>query len=247
MQRRWLAFVMLGCGYGAYAAISTPQSFVVQEIHYHLQHANVLKHGDVQVTFANGVATLSGTVDSLGVKMDAQNMASRDEDVIRVVNDIRVSSTGVSSEQILVQARRRLLTCYAYTIFDHVDIAVHENILVVRGEVTQPYKKDAIAYGLAHTRGIAALENDITVLPLSTYDEDLRTRVARAIYDDPSFEGYVDAGRLPIHIIVNQGNVTLAGAVDSEADRARAEQDARLVTSASDVPVTNNLQIGGGD
>jgi hyperosmotically inducible periplasmic protein len=224
-----------------------PQSFVIQEIQYHLQRANVMKHGDVQVTFANGLATLSGTVDSSGVKMDAQNVAARDEDVMRVVNDIRVSTAGISSEQIVAQARRRLPMCYAYTIFDHVDVGVHDNTLVVRGEVTQPYKKDAIASTLAHIKGVAALENDITVLPLSPYDEDLRTRIARAIYDDPSFADYIDAGRLPIHIVVSQGNVTLTGVVDSGVDRARAEQDARLAAAASYVFITDDLRIESGD
>jgi len=237
-----VAVAVLLCISEAPAAVP-PQSLAIAEVQEHLRHANVFKHGDVQVTFANGVATLSGTVDSVGVKMDAQNAALRDEDVVRVVNDIHVTDAGLSSNQILAQARRRLLTCYAYTIYDYIELAVHEDKLTVGGEVTQPYKKDAIAYDLAHVRGIAALENNITVLPLSMYDEDLRTRVARAIYDDPSFADYVDAGRLPIHVLVNQGSITLAGSVDSQMDCERAEQDARLAVSMFDGAVINNLQV----
>jgi len=196
------------------------------------------------VAFANGIATLTGTVDSVGVKMDAQSAALRDEDTTRVVNNIRVSGAGVSSQQILEQAQRRLETCYAYTIFDFVDIAVHGNTLAMSGEVTQPYKKDAIAYTLAHVKGVDAIENNITVLPLSMYDDDLRARIARAVYDDPSFQGYVDAGRLPVHIVVNQGNVTLAGTVDSQLDRTRAVQNAQLGVSLFDGAITNNLRVG---
>jgi len=219
------------------------QSIDIPEIQDHLRHANVFKHGDVHVSYAKGVATLAGNVDSVGVKMDAQNAALKDEDVTQVVNDIRVSDAGVTPQQVLDQARRRLLTCYAYTIYDNVDLKVRGNTLTLSGEVTQPYRKDAIAYSLSHIKGVGAIENLLTVLPLSTYNEDLRARVARAIYDDPYFASYVDAGRLPIHIIVNDAGITLAGCVDSQVDRTRAEGDARIAASASDT-IFNYLKVG---
>lgn len=227
---------------GVTAAATEQQSLAVAEIQDHLQHANVFKHGAVQITFVNGVATLSGSVDSVGVKMDAQSAAQRDEDVVRVVNDIRVLDAGISPKEILERAHRRLLSCYAYTIYDNVEVAAHENTLVVNGEVTQPYKKEAIAYNLSHIKGVVALENHLTILPLSTYNQDLRTRVARAIYDDPYFVDYVDEGRLPIHILVNDTGVTLVGVVDSQMDRARAEEDARIAASTADA-IFDYLQV----
>ncbi|HUA15152.1 MAG TPA: BON domain-containing protein [Verrucomicrobiae bacterium] len=245
MLRSSLAVLASVCLFGAPAAGLAPESLVVSEIQDYLSHSRVPQHGDVTVSFAHGVATLSGTVDSLGVKRDAQNAARRDEDVIRIVNDIRVAAQGTSPPQILEQARKRLQTCYAYSIYDFVGLDVHGDTLIMSGSVTQPYKKDAIGNSLAHIKGVAQLENQITVLPLSMYDEDLRTHVARAIYDDPYFETYVDAGRLPIHIVVNEGGITLAGAVDSQFDRERAEQDARIAATVSDVTILNHLQVSG--
>jgi osmotically-inducible protein OsmY len=243
-QNSWLALIVIALVFGVSTAALEAQSLAVAEIQNHLKHVNVFKHGEVHVTFADSVATLSGTVDSIGVKMDAQNAALRDEDVVRVVNDIRVSDAGISPKEILEQAHHRLLSCYAYTIYDNVEVAVRENTLVVNGEVTQPYKKEAIAYNLSHIKGVVALENHLTVLPLSTYNEDLRARVARAIYDDPYFADYVDAGRLPIHILATDAGVTLVGVVDSQADRTRAEGDARLAASSTDA-IVDYLEVVG--
>jgi hyperosmotically inducible periplasmic protein len=220
-----------------------PNSQVVAEIEDHLYHANVLKHGQVQVTFADGVATLTGTVDSIGVKTDAEKAVWKDEDVHRVVNQIGVGSAGTSSTQILNEARRRIVTYYANTIFDDIEIQTQGNTLIVLGKVTQPYKKEAVGYFLSHIKGVAALENKIQVLPLSVDDEDLRIRIARAIYDDPELASYAEVANPSIHIIVSDGQVTLIGAVNSELDKSTAEQDARLVSAFSEV--VNALRVQG--
>ena len=222
-----------------------PAAQIIEEIRDHLYHANVFKHGKVQVIVADGVATLSGSVDSVGVKMDAQNAAMKDEDIVRTVNNIQIDTDGVTSNQIVEQARRRLLASYAYTVYDHVEFEAHGNTLIVLGQVTQPYKKAAIGYSLAHIRGVEAIDNKIRVMQLSLFDDNLRMQVARAIYDDPYFSEYVDAGRLPIHIIAFEGDVTLEGIVDSQLDRARAEADARMIPAVD--TVTNNLRVAGSD
>jgi osmotically-inducible protein OsmY len=218
-----------------------PDTQIAAEIQDHLYHANIFKHGQVKVRVEHGVATLSGMVDSIGVKTDAQSAAMKDEDVLRAVNDIQIETDGITSNQIVDQARRKLLSCYAYTVYDYVEFEAHGNTLVILGEVTQPYKKVAIAYNVAHVKGVAAIENKINVLPLSSYDDGIRMQIARAIYDDPYFSEYVDAGRLPIHIVVSDENIMLEGVVDSQEDRVRAAEDANIVTTAE--LLTDNLRV----
>jgi hyperosmotically inducible periplasmic protein len=220
-----------------------PNSQVITEIEDHLYHANVLKHGQVQVTFAEGVATLTGTVESVGVKTDAETAAWKDEDVRRVINQIVVGSAGTDATQMLNDARRKILTYYANTIFDNIELQAQGNTLIVLGKVTQPYKKEAVGYFLSHVKGVAVLQNKIQVLPLSVDDEDMRMRIARAIYDDPYLANYTDMASPPIHIIVSDGKLTLVGTVNSELDRSRAEQDARLVNTF--LVVQNSLLVQG--
>src|ERR1700739_3747331 len=168
------ALILMICASGAHAGDDVHNAQIIAEIQDHLDHANVSKHGQVQVTVADGVATLSGKVDSVGVKADAHNAAMKDADLVRIVDNIQVDTDSVTSSQIVEQARRRLVNCYAYTVYDYVEFEAHGNTLVVTGEVTQPYKKESINYSVSRIKGVAAIDNKVHVVPLSSLDDDLR-------------------------------------------------------------------------
>jgi hyperosmotically inducible protein len=214
---------------------------VTARIEDKLYHAQVYKHGDVQVSVDNGVATLTGTVDCVGVKMDAERAARKVDDVLEVVDNINVHAEDVTPRQIGEQARKDIVTYPWFTVFDWVTLGVQGDRLIVNGQVTQPYKKQDIGNFLAHVKGVAELDNNLEVLPTSEYDDSLRLAVARAIYNDPFFIHYRDQALPPIHIIVKNGNVTLEGLVANPLDRAKAETDARL--AATFFGFTDNLQI----
>jgi hypothetical protein len=90
-------------------------------------------------------------------------------------------------------------------------------------------------------RGVAGFENNLEVLPTSNFDDQIRVRVARAIYGDPVFLGYRNQALPPIHIIVKNGNVRLVGVVANQLDRTKAEMDARL--AATYFGLTNELRV----
>jgi hyperosmotically inducible protein len=205
-----------------------------------LYHAQVFKHGDVQVTYEGGVATINGTVDNLGSKLDAENAARKAPGVTRIVDNIRVHAEGVTDQQILSQARREIVMYYAYGIFDNVELTANDGTLIISGQVTLPFKKDDMGRLVERVKGVAVVENNLEVLPLSTFDDRLRLQVARSIYGDPFFVRYANQPLPPIHIIVKNGNVTLEGAVASTMDRTKAEMAALRSTSFS---VVNNLRL----
>ena len=213
---------------------------ITAKIEDKLYHAQVFKHGDVQVNVGNGVATLTGTVDSVGFKMDAER-AARKVDGVTVVDSINVHADDVSPRQIADQARKDILTYYAYTIFDNIDLQLQDGRLAVSGQVTQPFKKQDIGNFLAHIKGVTEFDNNLEVLPTSQYDDRLRLAIARAIYKDPFFIRYADQALPPIHIVVKNGNVTLEGVVANQLDRAKAEADAR--TAATIFTFTDNLRL----
>ena len=206
-----------------------------------LYHAQVFKHGDVQVSVENGAATLTGIVDCVGVKMDAERAARKVDDVTEIVNNINVHAEDVTPRQIAEQARKDIVTYPWFTIFDWATLDAEGDRLIVKGQVTQPSKKQDIGNFLAHVKGVAELDNDLEVLPASQYDDSLRLAIARAIYGDPLFIRYGNQALPPIHIIVKNGDVTLEGVVFDKLDRFRAETDARL--AATYFNLTNNLQI----
>ena len=129
---------------------------------------------------------------------------------------------------------------YAYfTIFDDVTVEVREGIVTLGGKVTMPYKADEIRKRVAKIEGVKEIQNKIEVLPASIWDNELRYRIARAIYGNSNFWNYATMPNPPIHIIVERGRVRLTGVVQSEVDRMLARS---LATNFNAFSVTNELK-----
>lgn len=126
-----------------------------------------------------------------------------------------------------------------FTIFDDVNGRVDGGIVTLEGRVTMPYKKSEIEQRVGRIDGIREMKSNIQVLPVSPFDEELRYRVARAIYGNPSFWNYAAMPKPPIHIIVENGRVTLTGVVNSDVDRAMARS---LATGLGELSVKNELR-----
>ncbi len=244
MRKTALVLPILVMVLGVGTVFGRPQASnfqITAAIQDRLFRAKTFEHGQVEVAFDHGVATLTGTVDSLGAKRDAERAARKAGSVTSVVDQINVRAEDVSPLQIAEEARRQIVTYYAYGIFDNISLEAQGGRLIVSGQVSQPFKKADIGNFLAHVKGVAELDNNLEVLPTSTYDDQLRVAVARAIYRDPFFAYYATQAVPPIHIIVKNGNVTLEGVVASELDRAKAESTARL--AATYFGFTNNLRV----
>jgi hyperosmotically inducible protein len=127
----------------------------------------------------------------------------------------------------------------SFTIFDDVSAEIHDGIVTLTGRVTMPYKKDDIEKRVTRVDGVKQVRDQIAVLPVSRFDDELRARIARAIYGDPSFWNYAIMPSPPIHIIVENGHVTLTGVVQSDIDRVLARSRA---TSFNAFSVTNDLK-----
>jgi hyperosmotically inducible protein len=126
-----------------------------------------------------------------------------------------------------------------FTIFDSVEAEVIDGRVVLNGAVTMPYKKDDIERRVRSVAGVRSVENNIDVLPVSIMDDELRYRIARAIYGNSSFWNYAAMANPPIHIIVNRGHVTLVGVVNNNVERQLARS---LATGFGEFEVRNELK-----
>jgi hyperosmotically inducible protein len=109
-----------------------------------------------------------------------------------------------------------------FGIFDDVEIEVTNRIVKLTGRVTTPAKRDAIGERVSKIDGLRALTNDIQVLPNSPMDARLRAKVAQAIYGHATFWHYASMANPPIHIIVENGRITLTGCVNNEVEKTLA-------------------------
>ncbi len=108
------------------------------------------------------------------------------------------------------------------TIFDSISAEVVNGKVQLTGWVTMPYKRDDIEKRVRKVEGIVSIDNKIGVLPVSQFDDDLRFRIARAIYSHSSFWNYAMMANPPIRVVVNRGRVSLEGVVQSNVERMLA-------------------------
>jgi osmotically-inducible protein OsmY len=111
--------------------------------------------------------------------------------------------------------------------------------VVLSGWVTMPYKRDDIEKRVSKVVGVAAIDNKIGVLPVSQFDDELRFRIARAIYSHSSFWNYAAMANPPIRVVVNHGHVALEGVVQSNVERMLARS---LASGFGEFDLKNNLR-----
>ena len=126
-----------------------------------------------------------------------------------------------------------------FTIFDDINASVKDGVVSLTGKVTMPYKRDDIARRIAKIDGVSHVDDRIDVLPVSSFDNELRYRIARSIYGNSNFWNYAIMPNPPIHIVVERGRVTLTGVVNSEVDRMLARS---LATQFGALSVKNDLK-----
>jgi osmotically-inducible protein OsmY len=141
--------------------------------------------------------------------------------------------------QLFRDVQRQVLRYPHFTIFDSVQAEVDNGVVTLVGKVTMPYKRTDIERRVVEINGVRKVRNQIEVLPVSQFDDDLRLGISRAIYGNSNFWNYASMVNPPIHIIVERGHVTLEGVVNSNVDRALARSLASGFTAFS---ITNNLK-----
>jgi osmotically-inducible protein OsmY len=140
--------------------------------------------------------------------------------------------------QIALDILSTVLGYNQYEIFDDVTANVKDGVATLTGKVTRPYKKDEIEKRVKRVRGVTSVRNEIEVLPPSKFDEQMRIRIADAIYTNSAFWQYSTLQNPPIHILVEGSQVTLVGTVRSELDKKLAQSLAMQVGAGA---ITNKL------
>jgi hyperosmotically inducible periplasmic protein len=128
-----------------------------------------------------------------------------------------------------------------YDVFDWVEGTVQNGVVTLTGDVREPFHKDDYAKMVARIPGVKQVNNELGVLPLSTFDDQIRRAAASTIYRDPMFTAYAIQANPPIHIIVENGKVTLKGVVANPMQKQIAE--AKVRTNVMAFAVTNDLKV----
>ncbi len=202
------------------------------------------KYKGVQVTVKNGVVDLEGTINDFATKEELDKKAHRVKNVVAVRNKLQVAGAGEMSDAQLQQAIVKKLQYdrVGYgNAFNAISVSVQDGVVTLAGNALGPVAADSAVSLASHFPGVQDVINNIQVDPLSPMDDRTRMAVYRAVYGFPSLNRYAIDPAQPIRITVVNGNVTLNGVVDSQADKDTAGIRANSVPGV--FKVTNNLQV----
>jgi hyperosmotically inducible periplasmic protein len=169
-------------------------------------------------------------------------MAQKDKDQNRADRSANPGSNA-STSRIQREVRHELVMLPYYGVFDNLLYRVDGSTVTLMGQVTRPTLKSDAENVVKGIEGVTRVDNQIQVLPLSSMDDNIRIATYRAIFGKPGLDRYAMQAVPPIHILVNNGKVTLEGVVATEADKNQAGLYANGVNGV--FSVTNNLRVEG--
>jgi osmotically-inducible protein OsmY len=198
---------------------------------------------NVKVTVENGVATLTGTVDLYEYKADADKRVHKVKGIAAVRNEIQVAGPSVSDAELKGKLLEKLQydrVGYGNT-FNAISLNVENGVVTLGGHARTDVDKDSALALVSTYPGVKDVTDEIQIDPVSIMDDQIRLRVARAVYGYPSLNKYAVDPAKTIRISVQNGNVELYGVVDNQSDKDVAFLRANQVPGV--FGVKNYLQV----
>jgi hyperosmotically inducible periplasmic protein len=198
----------------------------------------------ISATTEDGIVTLQGEVKLYIDKVDVAHKADRIEHLEGVRNQVRIEGNVPDAElQSKLADKLRYDRIGFGIMFNSLGLKVQDGVVTVSGDVHDYPSRDSAIAIIETTHGVKDVIDEINVLPTSGFDDELRIRIGRAIYGDPTLLKYAIDPQKPIRIIVENGHVTLEGVVNSQLDKQLAGVRANSVSNV--FSVTNNLMVLG--
>ena len=207
--------------------------------------ASKKQFSDVKASVEDGIVTLTGTVDLYQAKLDAAKLARKTANAQGVRNLLTVEGPNVPDaqlEQKLATKLRYVRVGYDST-FDYFALGVKDGVVTVEGQDRTGVGRDEAFADIANMPGVKDVIDNVSLEPVSQFDDGLRLRALRVIYGDPVLNKYAIDPARPIRIIVSNGHVTLYGSVDIKMEKDVAGIRANQLFGA--FSVDNKLQVEG--
>lgn len=151
-----------------------------------------------------------------------------------------------TTDRLQNEIRKELVTLPFYSVFDNFQYRLSDDgTVTLLGQVHRPTLKSSAENVVKRIEGVKKVVNEIKVLPVSSMDDQIRLLTYRAIYGYPALQTLAIRAVPPIHIIVENGNVTLEGVVSTKLEKQVAGSQANQVPGVFNV--TNNLRVEGSD
>jgi len=150
-----------------------------------------------------------------------------------------LAATNPTPRTLSDQVRHEILMVPYIGVFDNLSYRIDNGVVTLFGQVTQPVRRTDVERAVKSIPGVTAVNDQIEVLPLSGFDDQIRVRTLRTMLRSAPLDKYFQGVQPSIRIIVRNGAVTLDGEVLNNGDRQIAYMAANSVPGV--FSVTNNL------
>jgi hyperosmotically inducible protein len=184
----------------------------------------------------DGIVTLDGSVNLYIDGVNLEKKVKRMKSVDGVRNHVQVQSN-VPDDRLHENLADKLRydRVGQGIAFNSLTLGVKDGVVTLGGNVRDyPGRDSAIAIAET-TPGVKDVIDNIEVAPTSIFDDGLRLKLFRAIYQTSTLEKYATDPAKPIRILVDGGHVTLAGVVDNAMDKQLAGIRANAVSGVFSV------------
>jgi hyperosmotically inducible protein len=152
-----------------------------------------------------------------------------------IADDVRLADRAIRKA-----AAEAVLGYAYYGVFDSVAVGVADGVVTLQGSVRHPWRKDDIGRRVARLDGVREVRNHVRVQPLSGLDDRLRVELYQRIYRHGILQRYAAGANPPVRIVVENGNITLTGVVNSRVEKAVLDSIARGTLAFK---VDNQVQV----
>jgi osmotically-inducible protein OsmY len=194
---------------------------------------------DIGVIVKDGIVTLTGAVDSLPEKMEAEKAAQRVAGVKWVTNKIEVKlSIGIRlPDQDIASAASNALK-WNVALPENLQVDVKDGLITLTGQVEWRSQKHAAEETVRGLNGVKGVINKITVKPHiapAIVKGKIQAALARNAFLDSK----------GIQVKIDGGKITLEGTVYSWLEKEQAENEAWSTPGVTEVD--NKLVVYSGE
>lgn len=172
---------------------------------------------EIGVAVKGGIVTLTGTVEHLPEKWEAERAAQRVTGVKAIANEMEIKLPGESkrTDADIARAAVNVLDANIRLPRDRIKVTVEHGLVTLSGEVDWYYQKQAAEETVYALWGVKGVNNTITIMPKAT-------PVAVKDKIEAALKRSADVDAHGIKVETHDGKVTLRGIVHSWGHRIEA-------------------------